>query len=218
MSDPNWISAFLSNENARFLDSIAITMSQIDETWEDDEKRIPETEPLPSVNYDFAQKIIDLLGSKVDRQDAKGYEYLVEARAMYYTAHRKFQHHFNGLQDAKAYDTMLKADEKKLKDMGDQKNAKLREKLKRTKINIQKNDKDIQDCLAKVQECWEMRKNTTIEFSRMKTEFVENVLPRLIEAGEKAYAEAHPNSSSGKCTYIPLSSFFTLLHHSLLTN
>jgi hypothetical protein len=200
MSNPNWISAFLGNENSSFLDSIAITMSQIDEPWEDDQNRIPETEPFPPVNYDIAQKIIELLGSKVDEQDAKGYEYLVEARTMYYTAHRKFQHHFNGLQDAKAYDTMLKAEEKKLEDMGDEKNAQLREKLKWTKINRQKNDKDMEECLAKVQECWEMRNNTTIEFSRMKTEFVEKVLPRIIEAGEKAYAEAHPNSSPGMCT------------------
>lgn len=93
---------------------------------------------------------------------------------------------------------MLKAEEKKLEDMGDAKSAKQREKLQWTKINMQKNDKDIEKCLAKVQECWQMRKDTTVEFSRMKTEFVETVLPRLIEAGEKAYAEAHPSSSSGK--------------------
>lgn len=196
MSDPNWISAFLSKRNSSYLNSLAITMSQVDDSWEADEHRIPEAEPLPFIDYKLVQKMISVLGVDLVKQEAEDYAVVMRARKFYYTAHNNFQYEHNGLEDSKAYDTMLKTQMKKLEDMGDEKNAKLKEKLEWTKISIQKNEKDINASVERVRKRWLKRTDATIEFGRVKTEFVEKVLPRLIEIGEKAGAEAADLASS----------------------
>jgi hypothetical protein len=197
MSDPNWISSFLGDENSSYLNHLAITMSQIDDSWEQDEIRIEDAEPLPFIDYNLAQNIITVLGNKLDQQDQRAWAYMIQARKVYYQAHHNFQYHFNGLQDAKAYDTILRTKRKKLVDMGDEKDRQSWEKLEWTEINMRKNEKDMEGCLQKVRDHWQVRKHMTYQLSRLKTKFVETVLPRIIESGEKAYKDAHPDSSLG---------------------
>lgn len=197
MSDPNWISAFLSDRNALYLTSLAITMSQIDDSWNEEENRIPDAEPLPFIDYNLIQNIVSLPGSKLDKWEVEGFASVIQARKLYYAAHNKFQYEYNGLQDARIYDTMLKAEKKELEDMGEEKDAKLREKLEWTKIGIQRNQKDIEECLKKVRARWIKRNHSMAEFRRMKTDFVETMLPQLIEASEKPDVKALLTSSSG---------------------
>lgn len=196
MPAPNWINAFLSNKNASYLNCLAITMSQVDDSWEADEHRIPKAEPLPFIDYNLVQKIIGVLGIYLVKREAEDYVLLMGARKFYYNAHNTFQFEHNGLEDSKAYDTIMKTQMKKLDDMGDEKDATLKEKLEWTKISIQKNEKDIEASVERVRQRWLMRTEATTAFGRAKGEFVEMVLPRLIEIGEKAGAEAADLASS----------------------
>ena len=166
-------------------------MEHLDDSWEEETNRIPEFEPLPFIDYDLTQSTVNLLGStNLDTWAAESHALLIKARQSYYIAHERFQWSYNGLQDVKTYNKMLK---EKLADMGDDdgsKDAKPRAEVNWIKGCLEKNEKEVEKCLEQVRKRWLKQQFVTSEFGRVKAEFVEKVMPKIIEAGGKIYLES----------------------------
>lgn len=172
-------------------------MSQIDDSWTEEKNRIPEVEPLPFIDYNLIKRIKHIPASKLNKREIDGFDSLIAARTQYYSTHNKFQYEYNGLHDAKIYDTMLRAQETRLKDMGKNKDADSRAKLRWTRINIPNNEKDLDACLEKVRVRWRTWIDAAEEFKRKKAEFVETMLPGFMAASEQPEVKALLESSSG---------------------
>ena len=172
-------------------------MSQPDESWKEEENRIPKIEPLPFIDYNLIQRIISIPSSKLEMWEVDGFTSLIEGRKRYYAAHNKFQFEYNGLQDAKLCLKMLKDQKLSLKEKGEEQNAELRRKLEWTVSEIGRYKRAVKACQNDVQVRWQQRNYATAEFGRMKTEFVETMLPGFMKASEQPEVKALLESSSG---------------------
>lgn len=183
---------------------------QMNDVWNKEENRNPKAEPLPFIDYNLIRRIISIPRSELEKSELDGFASLIQTRKLYYAAHYRFQYEYNGLQDANVYDKMLQAEKMKLEDMGEEKDDKLWEKLKWVKINIRKNKKDIEDRLEQVRMRWQKHNCSTAEFGQKKTEFVETMLPRFMNASEQPEVKAQLVSSSGLFPNPQSLSFFFL--------
>lgn len=190
-------------------------MAQTDEIWNQDDVRIPVAEPLPFVDYNLIQKIIIKSISDLGKRELDGFTSLVEARKLYYLAQYRLEFAYNGLQDARAYDMILRAEKMKLDNMDEYEEAKLWEaaelcrKLLQVNIDIRKNQKDVNARLEQVQLRWQKRNDATAEFGRKKTEFVKTIWPGFERVSGESNIKANLTASAGMCNHLTsLLSFF----------
>ena len=179
------------------------TMSQTDEIWIQDEIRTPVAEPLPFVDYKLIQRTIQNSASELGKREFDGLSSLIEARRLYYGAQYNLEFEYNGLQDARAYDMILRAEKMKLENIDEYQDARFWEaaglckKLWQVNVSIRKNQKDIEARLEQVQLRWQRRNDSTTEFGRKKTEFIKTIWPGFEKASEQPNIKTQLATSSG---------------------
>lgn len=177
-------------------------MSQTDEMWNQDEIRTPVAEPLPFIDYNLIRRTIKNPASELGKRELDGFKSLIEARGLYYGAQYKLEYVYNGLQDARAYDMILRAEKMKLENIDEYEDARLWEasglcrKLLQVNVSIRKNQKDIEARLEQVQVRWQRRNDSTTEFGRKKTEFVKTIWPGFEKAGKQPNIKTQLATSS----------------------
>lgn len=167
---------------------------------------IPLTEPLPYIDYDLVDTLVDLLDTQLGKKELDGHTSLTRARKAWYMAYQKLQRDCNGYEDVKAYGIILK---KKLKDLepqsqdqdseakDDTKDVDLLLLLPRSEIKarqdtelewarnaVKRNERDIEASLKKVRNRTLDRQRLTFEFSWAKHSFMRDVMPVLMKASD----------------------------------
>ena len=153
----------------------------------------PAADPTPQLNYAKLYYRVRCCVPYVNREQQKAflkaYEYTAESRANYLVINEKFHHTYHGLQDARAFHTIMvdkKAElEKTLAILEEKEGMELAARKKRTeleaiKLQIQKNADEVPDLLARTRELAARREAICSSFSALKKQLHEEKLPELL--------------------------------------
>ena len=173
------------NEESAYLGRIAICLSAAESSSAGFVDQMPDSEPVPYIDYKLISNLIHLSANN-DKRQLKRLDYLEHAREMYYSFHEKYGHEFRGLQDAYAYGMLLEREKNRL------------QRLSRVnRMDLQYNENRrlqnrhlLEDLLVKLDELNRKRKQVTHWFSKMKYDFINCELPRLEHIGRLAYMQA----------------------------
>ena len=152
----------------------------------------PEVDPAPHLPYDRIYSHVRYCAQFVDRgqlkEFLKGYEYTAQSRANYLTINEKYQYICHGLQDAKAFHTIMRARKVEVKKtlavLEEQGGTELAVRKKRTELEaidlqIQKNAREVPDLLARERDLSLRRNAVRSEFIAMKKKLNDKILPEL---------------------------------------
>ena len=152
----------------------------------------PVVDPAPQINYAKLYSHVRSCAQYVNREQKKkflkAYEYTAESRANYLIINEKFHHTYHGLQDARAFHTIMvdkKVElEKTLAALEEKEGMELAARKKRTeleaiKLQIKKNADEVPDLLARTRELAARREAICSSFAALKKQLNEEKLPEL---------------------------------------
>lgn len=152
----------------------------------------PDVDPAPRLSYEKIYSYVHHCAPYVNRgqqkEFLKAYEYTAESRANYLIINEKYQHAYHGLQDARAFHTIMtekKAEvEKTLATLEGKEGMELATKKKRAELEaidlqIHKNAQEVPDLLSRTQELASRREEICSEFTALKKKIKDEKLPEL---------------------------------------
>ena len=153
----------------------------------------PDVDPPPQLHYEKIYACVRRCAPYLDRgrqnKFFKAYEYAAEARANYLIIHEKYHHVYHGLQDARAFHSIMleqKAKAEKILETLEGKEGmelsarKKRAELENIDLQIQKNAEEVPDLLSRTQELGSRRDAISAEFVALKKQLNKEKLPELL--------------------------------------
>ena len=152
----------------------------------------PNVDPAPHLHYEKIYSCVRYCAPYINRGQLKeflrAYEYTAESRANYLIINKKYQYVYHGLQDARAFHTIMskkkKAVEKSLAMLEGKEGMELaarrkRNELEAIELQIHRNAKEVPDLLTRSKELASRRDEIRSEFIALKKKLNDEKLREL---------------------------------------
>ncbi|KAK3173072.1 hypothetical protein OEA41_006401 [Lepraria neglecta] len=167
----------------------------------DKEGNTTQIEPLPNLDYHLLYTLIQLARPYLPKRDLKRFDYLADARKLYYQCHYKFQSAFRALQDLSSQSDMLDTRHASLTHsqnlpLTDGQNTAaptLTEELHILTVRRRTNEQETRAALAEVKKRKEGMERACGWFSSLKWRFLNTEVGVLVEVGKQVYAYKNGN-------------------------
>lgn len=195
--EPGSILALLeaNGSGARHLANTAIRLAQQESLDGNDPEYGADVEPLPLIDYHLLSTLLNYCRPTLTSRDLKRFDYLADARGLYYKAHNDFEYFYRGLQDVYASGIILDMEKQKL-ELSGALNARELEWNQAARIeNLEEKKKVLENLEARRKK----RDKCTAWFSNMKVEFLNSEMPRLVYVGKHFFHKSH---LPGRCAVL----------------
>ncbi len=201
--EPGSILALLeaNGSDARHLANTAIGLAQRETLFGANPMNSAEVEPLPVIDYHLLSTLLNYCRPTLTLRDMKRFDYLADARGLYYRAHHDFEYFYRGMQDVYVCGLILDKEKQELEMSG----ASKAKELEWNELARMRNLEEKESVLENLEMRRKNREKCTAWFSNMKLEFINVDMPRLVYVGKHLYQNAH---FPGIC----LLPFYTLVH------
>jgi hypothetical protein len=195
--EPGSILALLeaSGSGARHLANTAIDLAQRESPFRADPEYGADVEPLPLIDYHLLSTLLNYCRPNLTLRELKRFDYLADARRLYYKAHFDFEYFYRGMQDVYARGTILEMEKQKLELSGASNLRELEWNQAARIENLQEQEKALENLETRRKN----REQCTAWFSNMKVEFLNSEMPRLVYVGKHLF---HNSLLPGKCTVL----------------
>ncbi|MCJ1480775.1 hypothetical protein MMC06_000930 [Schaereria dolodes] len=122
----------------------------------------------------------------LNKHDKKRFDYIIDARKLYFDTHNQFQAAYRSLQDLYAHSVTLDKQKAEYESQGlmDLENMRYNERARALTL------REMRSLLPEMMKLHRKRTDVAIYFSDMKLKFLQTDVPRLVYIGRKVYQRA----------------------------
>ena len=181
--EPRWLDTVLNCE--AHISCTAATLTQ--DSVQDPKRSFLESdcEPLPPIDYALMHGLI-FVNPTLNKHDKKRFDYIIDARKLYFDTHNQFQAAYRSLQDLYAHSVTLDKQKAEYESQGlmDLENMRYNERARALTL------REMRSLLPEMMKLHRKRTDVAIYFSDMKLKFLQTDVPRLVYIGRKVYQRA----------------------------